>query len=496
MLTPIPFLFAGSAIAASVSRTSSVAKRQGTPCASLTAPEISGATLVSLNATEAAGTSSTAAHCEVKAVLTHGDAGDNVNIITWLPLDAAAWNGRYQGTGGGGFTAGGDTSALVAPIADGYAAGTTDAGLPFSLDGTEFAGDEQLITNFAHLSVHEMTVLGKDLARQFYGTDEVKAYWNGCSTGGRQGYMEAQRYPTDYNGVYAASPAVNWDRFHVAMLWPFVVQNVEGEFVPQCVFDTLTAAAIDACDLDDGGADKLISNPTVCDFDAASMVGETSSCASDAAAITDKQALIWNKIAAGPVDATGAPLWTGIAKGASYSSLAGQQPFALASGWTRGYVLKDLDFDLATITYETFPDIFAQSHEEWHELIGADDADLSPFQAAGGKLLSWHGWGDPLIFANGTVNYRERVQTQMGGAEAVNEFYRLYLAPGVGHCGGGGPTPTDPFNALVAWAEDGTVPETLAAADATNSRNLCSFPLQLQYSGEGDITAAESWTCV
>ncbi|KAH9905985.1 feruloyl esterase B [Xylariomycetidae sp. FL2044] len=477
-------LFAGLASAAR-------GKRQGIACESLMSPDIPGASIVSVTGSE----SSTApAHCAVTVVLTHANATDKVNIITWLPT--TGWNGRYQGTGGGGFTAGGSASALADPIANGYVAGTTDAGLPLSFDGVEFANDTQLVTNFAHLSIHEMTVVGKALAAQYYGTPVEYSYWNGCSTGGRQGYMEVQRYPEDYQGVYAASPAINWDRFHVAMLWPYVVQNQEGEFVPQCVFDALTNAAVTACDPDDNGADGLITDPSVCSFDALAMIGETATCSGAATAITERQAVIWNKIAEGPVDAEGTKLWSGIAKGASYSSLAGQQPFALASGWTRAYVLKDPDFDLATITYETFPDIIRRSHEEWHELIGTDDPDLSPFQAAGGKLLSWHGWGDPLIFANGTVDYRIRVEALMGGAEAVDEFYRFFLAPGVGHCGGGGPTPTDPLGALVAWVEEGEAPDTLVATGSGNSRNLCRYPASLEYSGSGAVADAASWTCV
>ncbi|KAI1339682.1 feruloyl esterase B [Xylariaceae sp. FL0016] len=480
---------AGLAVAATVR--DPPAKRQGTACETLTAPDIEGAKLVSIHGAEV---TTAPAHCAVTVVLTHGDAGDKVNIITWLP--AKDWNGRYQGTGGGGFTAGGSASSLIGPVTEGYVAGTTDAGLPVSFDGTEFADDPQLVANFAHISIHEMTVVGKALAQQYYGTPVGYSYWNGCSTGGRQGYSEVQRYPEDYNGVYAASPAINWDRFHVAMLWPYVVQNVEGEFVPQCVFDALTAAAVSACDADDNGADGLISNPTVCDFDASTMVGKSATCSGAATNITDKHALIFNKIANGPVDTAGNRLWYGIAKGASYSSLAGTTPFALASGWTRGYVLKDLNYNLSTITYETYPGIFNQSHTEWDNLIGTDNPNITAFQKAGGKLLSWHGWGDPLIFANGSVDYRMRVEQEMGGAEAVDDFYRLFLAPGVGHCGGGGPTPTNPFNALVAWVENGTAPDTLAASGNGNSRNLCRFPKQLKYSGSGAVADAGSWTCV
>ncbi|KAI1082443.1 feruloyl esterase B [Whalleya microplaca] len=483
-------LFTGLAVSAVVKN--ELGKRQGTACASLIAPEIPGASVVSITGTQVA---AAPARCVVTLVLNHTNSTDRVNIITWLP--ARRWNGRFLGTGGSGFTAGGSPTALLTPVAEGYAAGTTDAGLPISFDGTAFANDTQLVTNFAHLSIHEMTVVGKALSEQFYGTPVKYAYWSGCSTGGRQGYMEAQRYPEDYQGVYAASPAINWDRFHVAMLWPYIVQNVEGEFVPQCIFDTLTNAAIEACDADDSGVDKLISNPNACKFDATSMVGKSATCGEDSATnITERQAFIFNKIAHGPVDAAGNKLWSGIALGASHSSLAGSQPFALGSGWTRAYVLRDLDYDLKQITYNTFTEIINKAHTEWDELIGTDNPDLSGFQQAGGKLLSWHGWADPLIFANGTVDYRLRVEQQMGGSEEVDEFYRLFFAPGVGHCGGGGPVPTEPFKALVNWVEKGEIPQTLAATGGGNTRNLCRFPYTLKYRGSGAIAEAASWSCL
>lgn len=457
------------------------------PCASLSAPAIDGAVVTSINATQETD------YCAVDIYLTHGNWSDNVHIITWLPT---SWNGRYQGIGGGGVVAGGDPSTLVQPIADGYTAGTTDAGLPSTGDGSEWANNTQLVNNFAYLSIHEMTLAGKALAAQYYGKAPDYAYWNGCSTGGRQGYMEAQRYPEDYQGIYAASPAINYDRFQVAELWPYVVQNVEGEFVPECVLTALTSAAIAFCDADDGALDGLISNPNTCEFDANSWVGQAVNCTGNST-VTALQAKIFNSIAHGPVDTDGNKLFSGITLGTSYTLLAGSQPFSLMAAWVTDFVLKEPDFDLASMNYETFPEIFNLSIAEWHTRIGTSDPDLSPFQQAGGKLVSWHGFADSLIGGNGTVQYRVDVQDTLGGPDKVDEFYRLFMAPGVEHCGGGyGATPTDPFDALVAWVENGTAPDVLPAAGNGLTRNLCRYPLELQYSGSGDVDAAESWTCV
>ncbi|KAI1848478.1 hypothetical protein JX266_005784 [Neoarthrinium moseri] len=457
-------------------------------CTSLSAPTVDGAVVTSINATQQD------AHCAVDVYLTHGTAADNVHILTWLPTE---WNGRYEGTGGSGAVAGGSSSSLSNPVAAGYAAGTTNAGLPSSSDGAAWANDTQLRTNFAYLSVHEMTLVGKALTKQYYGQEPAYSYWNGCSTGGRQGNMEVQRYPTDYQGVYAASPAINYDRFQVAQLWPFVVQTVEGEFVPKCVLTALTNAAITACDGDDGGKDGLISNPNTCNFDAASLVGQASNC-SESPTLTARQAKIFKSIAHGPVDTSGNKLFSGIPLGTPLGTLASTSPPSLMTSWVKNFVLREPNFNLSTVTYETFPKIFQQSIDMYHNFSGTSNPDLSSFQSAGGKLLSWHGFSDSIIGGNGSVQYRVDVQNTMGGAAKVDEFFRLFMAPGVDHCSGGyGAVPEDPFNALVAWVENGTAPDTLAAKGSSGfTRNLCRYPLQLKYTGSGDINAAASWTCV
>lgn len=480
-------LLAGLAIASTTP--SSKNRRQGTSCLSLSSPEVENATVTSINSVESAGV------CEVYTYLTHMGSSDNVSIITFLPTN---WNGRYQGTGGAGFSAGGSSTQLNQPAASGWAVGTTDGGLPDGSNSTNFASDPQLQKNFAYLSIHDMTVVGKALAEQFYGTPVKYSYWNGCSTGGRQGYMEVQRYPEDYDGVYAASPPLDYPQFQVSRLWPFVVQNVEGEFVPECVFDTLTAAAIVLCDSDDGGTDGLISNPPTCQFNATTWAGTPATSCNDngGTVITERHTQIWNKIAYGPVDTNDEWLYFGIAKGASYGSLAGTTPQSDASGFTRAWVLNDSSFDLTTIDYNTFPSIFNLAYQELNDLIGTNDHDLAPFYQAGGKLLSWHGWADASIYANETGDYWTRVQATVGSVIDVHDFYRLFLAPGVGHCGGGyGAEPIDPFNVLVNWVENGIVPDTLPASGNGLTRNLCLYPKELQYTGSGNISSAESWTC-
>ncbi|KAK9415288.1 putative Carboxylic ester hydrolase [Seiridium unicorne] len=492
---------------ATVSAVSSLdEKRQATACVSLTAPAVEDASITSLAAVENSGI------CEVYVYLTHTGASDNVSVITFLPINN--WNGRFQGTGGGGFSTGGSATQLTTSAQSGWAVSTTDGGLPDDSNSTNFAFNPQLQKNFAYLSIHDMTVVGKALVEQFYGTPANNSYWNGCSTGGQQGYMEAQRYPADYSGIYAASPPLDYAHFQVSRLWPYVVQSVEGEFVPACVFDTLTSGAIQLCDIDDQGSDGLISNPPTCQANATIWVGYPATSCNDngATVITETHAMIWNKIAYGPVDTNGDWLYFGIAKGASYSTLAGTTPQQDASGFTRGWVMNDTNFNVSAINYTTFPEIFNLAFQEQNSLIGTDNHDLTPFYQAGGKLLSILGIFEEnganlqccsgtagqiqTCYANETADYWTRVQETMGSTIDVHEFYRLFLAPGVGHCGGGyGAEPVDPFDVLISWVEDGTVPDILAASGNGLTRNLCLYPKELQYTGAGNISSAESWTC-
>jgi len=268
------------------------------------------------------------------------------------------------------------------------------------------------------------------------------------------------------------------------MLWPYIVQKTEGEFVPQSVFNALTAAAIAAC----GGPDHLIADPNACYsvFNATKATNGT---------WTARQAKIWEMIAIGPVDTQGNKLWSGILPGTSYGIIAGTQPFALAAGWVKNWILKDPQVDWKTLTYTNFVDIFHRGRESNVDDVNTDNPDLSAFRDAGGKLVSWHGWADPLIGGNGTFDYRVQVDKKMGGAAKVDEFYRLWMAPGVGHCGGGGPTPTDPFGALVRWVEKGDAPETMPAQGGGQQRELCRHPMINKYKGEGTVSAASSWTC-
>jgi feruloyl esterase len=445
--------------------------------------------------------------CRVAAITTHPPAGDRIRI--WVAIPMSNWNGRFLGTGGGGFS-GGNAGGVNQPVALGFAAGATDTGHEggsgsFALDANGRL-DWQSVRNNAHVGIHEMTVVGKALTQALYGVAPRYAYFNGCSTGGRQGLMEAQRYPQDYNGIVSAAPAINWTRFIPQELWGAVVINASNNPVAPCKLAAVTAAAIAACDGIDGVKDGVIEDPKRCTYDPKELVGTTTA---DCGAFTEADANVVRKLWEGPRREDGSFLWYGLPRGADLNALWTSRgtplrpvPFGIAMDWFRYFLTQDPKFDGNSLTPAAYERLWDQSMEQFGMIFGTDNADLTPFRDHGGKAIVWHGWADQLISAEGTVDYYTRVQQQMGGAKKTAEFIRLFMAPGVGHCGGGaGPVPTGLLEAILAWVEEGKAPETLLATRrdqsgaVIRSRPLCAYPLVAKYEGRGSTDAAASFEC-
>jgi feruloyl esterase len=418
------------------------------------------------------------------------------------------WNGRFQGTGGGGFS-GGSPNGLRQPLAVGYAAGATDTGHEggsgsFALDANGRLNWHSIRDN-AHVGIHEMTVTGKALTREFYGKAPRYAYFNGCSTGGRQGLMEAQRYPADYDGILSGAPAINWTKLHIAQLWGHLAMLEARNVVAQCKLDFATAAALEACDAIDLVKDGVIEDPRSCTYDPRALVGRT---AGDCGTISDADAGVIREIWDGPKRRDGSFLWYGLPRGAGFalSATAGSPPVGRPVGitldWFRYFLTQNPQWDWTTLTRASYEQLWDQSVEQFNDVIGTDNPDLTAFRDRGGKLILWHGWADPLIYADGTVNYYNRVRRQMGGAEKSAAFIRLFLAPGVGHCAGGaGPPPVRHFEAVVRWVEEGRAPDTLEAVRrdqsgaVVRSRPLCQYPLLARYKGRGSTDEAANFEC-
>jgi hypothetical protein len=445
--------------------------------------------------------------CRVTAITTHPPTGDKVKI--WVGIPTSNWNGRFLGTGGGGFS-GGNATGINQPVAMGYSAGATDTGHEggsgsFALDANGRL-NWQLIRDNGHIGIHEMTVTGKALTEAMYGVAPRYSYFNGCSTGGRQGLMEAQRYPQDYNGIVSGAPAINWPKLMMQSLWGSVAMNVASNPVPQCKLSAATAAAVAACDAVDGVKDGVIEDPKRCSFDPKSLLGTP---AGQCGAFTQADVDVIRKLSQGPTREDGSFLWYGISWGADLNPLAATrgtplqpQAFPFSVDWLKYFLTQNPQFDWTTITPVAYQRFWDQSLEQYGLVIGTDNPDLTEFRNRGGKAIVWHGWADQLITADGTIDYYKRVQQQMGGPQKISEFIRLFLAPGVAHCAGGaGPAPTGQLEALVTWVEDGKAPETLSATrrdqagNVTRSRPLCQYPLVAKYKGTGSTDDAANFAC-
>ena len=446
--------------------------------------------------------------CDV-AITETDSAGNRIQVDIWLP---ASWNGRFQGVGGAVYSCGPYYYEMAPAIQAGYAAAATDCGVPLAdLDTGSWALKHgqlnwPLIDDFAYAGIHDMTVVGKAVTTDYYPSPLRYSYFNGCSTGGREGLVEAQRYPADYNGIVSGSPAINWTQFIPAEIWPQLVMNSSGDFLPTCKQEAFTDAAVAAC-----GSDGVIMNPSACHWSPDKLVGVVTPCG----VITKQDAAVMTKIWQGPENAQGKPLWFGLERGASLAGLAATatvdgvttgQPFPITASWLGTWLQRNPAWNWRTLTYAQFDKLFQQSVKEFASTFAANDPDLSAFKKDGGKIIIWHGLADQLIFPQGTVRYYKQVQHTMGGPGPTDSFARLFLAPGAQHCASGaGPAPAgpaQPMASLVNWVEKGNAPSTIPGSVtspvtnlATPAQPLCSYPLFARYRGRGSRTAANSYTC-
>ncbi|KAF2182945.1 tannase and feruloyl esterase [Zopfia rhizophila CBS 207.26] len=467
-------------------------------------------------------------YCNVTVIYTHPGQNDTINVETWLPMKS--WNGRLQALGGGGCVAGRFAltyTAMAGALGEGYVATTTDGGIGMSYVPDPWAlnspGNVNLyaLQNFASVSLNDQSIIAKDVVNSFYGQSAKYSYWSGCSQGGRQGFMLAQRYPDAYDGIAAAAPAFNWGQFIPAASWTQVMMEVMGQFPPKCEIDTLTDAAVAACDPLDGVTDGLISDLAACSFDPFSMVGKIVNCTSTGKAVTisNASATIANLTWTGPRKANGEFLWYGVDYQARLTGSDAPQwttadlgyasttcssngtcvgvPTGLGEAWLKFFVKKDPKWNYTLIdSADEYARLFQAFVHQYDSIIGTSYADLSQFRDVGGKLITYHGLADGLIPTKGTSDYYDRA---MELTPDVKDFFRYFEVPGLAHCAGGfGGQPTATFRALVDWVENGVVPETLPikfndTAGTQYDRILCPYPAKARLiSNSSDVTKAAS----
>ncbi|KAK6369653.1 hypothetical protein LTS17_009559 [Exophiala oligosperma] len=451
--------------------------------------------------------------CNVSLIYTHPGQHDSINVQVWLPLNG--WNQRLQGAGGGGFLAGLNVPSMAGALSDGFAVVSTDAGHKIE-DASTWAllspGNVDLyaLQNYASVSLNDAAVIGKSIIKNFYGQGPIRSYWNGCSNGGRQGLVIAQRYPDAYDGILAAAPGIDWNTALLGGMY-FPLQVLKGGHVPApCEIYALSLAAVAACDADDGVVDDIISNPEQCRFDPFALVGQNVTCPGMTATISHAAAqgaaMAWDAVRT----ANGSLLMPGLNYGAllnvALNSTCDNQggkckmvPFPYSEEFIRCWMFKRPDFDWTTLTLTDFYRLWNISANTYSDMIASNNPDLSGFRAAGGKMITWHGLADPAVPTNiSSIYYNNVAQLDPG----INEYYRLFQAPGISHCGGGnGLYPGHVFETLIAWVEEGKAPEILQGASLPTEngtiyhRPICAYPLMAKYKGTGDVTLADNWKC-
>jgi hypothetical protein len=422
-----------------------------------------------------------------------------------ITAGAVPWNGKNRDIGGGGFA--GAVGAVTSSTNLGYVGTSTDTGHSAALggsfalnpDGTLNVG---LIEDFASDGIHEQHVWGVNLARAYYGTDPIRKYWIGCSTGGRQGHYQAQNFPRDFDGILAGANAYNWDRFITAELWPQVVMNQwVGGPIASAKLNAVTSAAIAACDAQDAiPGDGFIQDPRACTYSAKSFLCSAyGGSSSDPNCLNPREVSAVNQIWNGPTDAQGNRVWYGLERGASLSGgLAGTNPFSIATDHFRFWIHQDPSFDWHTVTYASFVNDMLTSIAKFNDVIGTDD-DLNAFHSAGGKMITYHGLADQLIFPRGTYHYYNTVA--QGNYQATQTFYRFFPYPGNAHCGGGTGPQIDAealFSRLVDWVENGVAPDFVVASQTTpvaRTRKICMYPNVQVYNGSGSTDDQASFHC-
>ena len=470
----------------------------GGACAALKAPGLFADTTVQdAHAVAADAGKGLPGYCELSAVISPVQ-GSAIGVVYRLP---EGWNGKLLGLGGGGWAGNLRIESAAEGLKRGYATLQTDGGHPTtSVWDTAWAANPESITDFAYRAIHLMTVVGKQAAAKYYGRPQDKTYYQGCSTGGRQGLMEAQRFPDDYDGEITGAPVYN-----LLVQTSAVIRNqtfaLIGSGVTADQLKLVNDAVLKACDGADGLEDGVIADPSRCAWDPSQVQckpGELPGpgCLSLAQVEAVRRAYTGVKLSDGSVAAwpmarggeVGWPVFMQISSSTRDSSNGG------GFGGLRGPLLGDPNFDMSTFSAERdVPKVRASDFAKAYE---ANDPKLSAFTAHGGKLLMWHGWSDPGPSPVGTITYYNQVRAS---TPAAKTGVRLFMAPGVYHCGGGpGPDRIDLLTALDQWVTTGVPPATLIATKTSSklSRPLCPYPQVALYKGAGDPDDAASFSCV
>jgi hypothetical protein len=501
-------------------------------CESLTSLTLTNATVASANSVAAgtfrppAGPGQAApsvdmpAFCRVAGVA-KPTSDSEIKFEVWLP--ASGWNGKFEQVGNGGFAGTIPLAAMAEPLLRGYATAATDDGHVGGTDVTWAIGHPEKVIDFGYRAVHEISVQAKGIVREFYGKDVAQAYFVGCSDGGREALMEAQRFPADFHGIVAGAPANYWTHLNAKGLWDErALLDDPASYIPPSKLPVLQNAALAACDELDGVKDDLIQNLRLCHFDPAVVQCKG---ADGPDCLTAPQVEAAKKIY-GPLKnpRTGAQIAPGFSPGAeavpanwrTWITGGGAGQLAIGAFFANAFfadmVFENPKWDFHTLNFDSDVKL---ADDKLASVLNSTDPNLRPFKARGGKLIQYAGWGDAAIPPQGSIDYFESVQSAMG---TTKSFYRLFMVPGMSHCGGGAganvfgngtavpqaDATNDIVIALDRWVEQGAAPDQIIATRFVDNnpakgvamtRPLCPYPQEAHYKGAGPINEAANFVC-
>lgn len=474
------------------------------------------------------------AHCAVTGVI-RPTLDSEIKFAMWLPT-SAAWNGKYRQEGNGGWAGVIPYNAMIDPLRRGYVTAATDDGHEGNLlsDADWAIGHPEKLVDFGHRAVHELAVHAKRILGAHYGREAGRSYFVGCSDGGREALMEAQRYPEDFDGIIAAAPANRWSHLFTSFIWnERALLETPEHTIPAAKLPAIQNAVLAKCDTLDRVKDGLLEDPRACKFDPGVLAckgGDSANC------LTASQLEALKKIYAGPKNPrTGAQIYPGLPPGTeavpgtwanwlTQSEPAKSIQFVIGNPYYRAAVFENPKWDFRTLDFDKD---FEYGERKAAPILNSSNPDLRSFRARGGKLITYHGWADAAITPLASIEYYEQVRDFMtkypdarsDNKKPVEDFYRLFMVPGMGHCAGGiGPnrfgnggaispaTMNDPtrdvFAALEQWVEKGVAPDQwigqgtmVGDTSKTLTRPICQYPKIAQYKGSGDINDAANFSC-
>jgi feruloyl esterase len=435
------------------------------------------------------------AFCRVTATLKPTSDSD-IKIEVWLP--ASRWNGKFLANGNGGWTGSIRPAVLAAGLRRGYATAMTDTGHEGGSASFALGHPEKLI-DFGYRAVHEMALAAKAIISAHYGSPGRLSFWSGCSAGGRQGLMEAQRFPADFDGIIAGAPGLNWTgRSIQAVVIAQAAHKDQASYIPPAKYAVIHEAVLKACDALDGARDGVLEDPTACSFDPMELQCEGEDAPE---CLTASQVETVRTIySPGMISGARQAIFPGYERGSElgWATMAGPRPFTVGIDLFRYVVFENPNWD-----YRSFD--FARDAPRTQKIaagtLNAMNPDLRDFISRGGKLIQYHGWNDPQIAPGFSVSYYKDVLEALGGLSKVKDSYRLFMVPGMAHCGGGeGTSSFDMLAAMERWVEKNEAPDRIPASrvragKVDRTRPLCPYPQVAVYNGNGDPDDAANFTC-